>query len=40
MTGDVADTATKRFLEETGCRWLLKPFPLADLVRVAREVLP
>ena len=27
----------ERFLEESGCRWLAKPFRLRDLVRVARE---
>ena len=39
VTGDVAGTETERFLEETGCRWLAKPFRLGDLLRVAREVL-
>jgi DNA-binding response OmpR family regulator len=39
MTGDVAGTEAGRFLEETGCRWLAKPFRLRDLVRAAREVL-
>jgi len=38
-TGDVAGTDAERFLEETGCRWLAKPFRLADLVRAAREVI-
>ncbi len=37
-TGDVAGTDAERFLEETGCRWLAKPFRLAELVRAAREV--
>lgn len=40
VTGDVAGTDAERFLEESGCRWLAKPFRLADLLRVAREVLP
>ena len=39
VTGDVAGTEAERFLEETGCRWLAKPFRLGDLLRVAREVL-
>jgi PAS domain S-box-containing protein len=39
VTGDVAGTDAERFLEETGCRWLAKPFRLADLLRAAREVL-
>lgn len=37
VTGDVAGTDAERFLEESGCRWLAKPFRLRDLVRVARE---
>jgi signal transduction histidine kinase/ActR/RegA family two-component response regulator len=39
VTGDVAGTDAEKFLEESGCRWLAKPFRLADLVRVAREAL-
>jgi signal transduction histidine kinase/CheY-like chemotaxis protein len=39
VTGDVAGTEAEQFLEESGCRWLAKPFRLADLVRAAREVL-
>lgn len=39
VTGDVAGTEAERFLEDTGCRWLLKPFRLADLLRAAREAL-
>jgi signal transduction histidine kinase len=39
VTGDVVGTEAERFLEETGCRWLAKPFRLADLLRSAREVL-
>ena len=31
VTGDVAGTDAEKFLEETGCRWLAKPFRLADL---------
>ncbi|MGE0449724.1 MAG: ATP-binding protein [Vicinamibacterales bacterium] len=39
VTGDVAGTDAEQFLEESGCRWLAKPFRLSDLVRVTREVL-
>ena len=38
VTGDVAGTDAERFLEESGCRWLLKPFRLGDLLKVAHEV--
>jgi signal transduction histidine kinase len=39
MTGDVAGTEAGRFLEDSGCRWIPKPFRLRDLVRAAREAL-
>ena len=39
VTGDVAGTDAERFLEETGCRWLSKPFRLGDLLRAARDML-
>jgi signal transduction histidine kinase/CheY-like chemotaxis protein len=39
VTGDVVGTDAERFLEESGCRWLAKPFRLADLLRAARELL-
>jgi signal transduction histidine kinase len=39
VTGAVAGTDAERFLEETGCRWLSKPFRLGDLLRAAREAL-
>jgi signal transduction histidine kinase len=39
VTGDVAGTEAERFLEETGCRWLPKPFRLKDLLKVAGEIL-
>jgi two-component system NtrC family sensor kinase len=39
VTGDVVGAEAGRFLEETGCRWLAKPFRLADLLRTARDVL-
>ena len=38
VTGDVAGTEAERFLEETGCRWLPKPFRLKDLLKVAGEI--
>ena len=37
VTGDVAGTDGEGFLEESGCRWLTKPFRLADLLRAVRE---
>ena len=36
VTGDVAGTDAERFLEESGCRWLAKPFRLGDLLRAVR----
>jgi two-component system NtrC family sensor kinase len=39
VTGDVAGTEAERFLENSGCRWIPKPFRLRDLVRVAIETL-
>jgi CheY-like chemotaxis protein len=39
VTGDVAGTDAERFLGETGCRWLSKPFRLGDLLRAARDTL-
>ena len=39
VTGDVAGTEAERFLEESGCRWLAKPFRLKDLLRTARDML-
>ena len=38
VTGDVAGTEAERFLEESGCQWLAKPFRLADLLKVAADV--
>jgi signal transduction histidine kinase/CheY-like chemotaxis protein len=38
VTGDVAGTDAERFLVESGCRWLPKPFRLSELLRVVREV--
>ena len=39
VTGDVAGTEAERFLEESGCRWLAKPFRLSELLRAVRETL-
>jgi CheY-like chemotaxis protein len=39
VTGDVAGTEAENFLQESGCRWLAKPFRLGDLLRTAREIL-
>ena len=39
VTGDVAGTEAEKFLQESGCRWLAKPFRLGDLLRTAREML-
>jgi CheY-like chemotaxis protein len=39
MTGDVAGTDAESFLEGSGCRWLAKPFRLADLLRAVKESL-
>jgi CheY-like chemotaxis protein len=38
VTGDVAGTDAERFLEESGSRWLAKPFRLKDLLRSAAEL--
>ena len=35
----MAGTEAEAFLEQSGCRWLAKPFRLRELVRVAREVI-
>jgi len=37
VTGDVAAADAGQFLEESGCRWLAKPFRLGDLLRAVRE---
>jgi two-component system NtrC family sensor kinase len=39
VTGDVAGTDAERFLEDSGCRWLAKPFRLSELLRAVRETL-
>ncbi len=38
VAGDVVTADAEAFLEDSGCRWLRKPYRLADLLRVAREV--
>lgn len=38
VTGDVAGTEAEQFLEQSGCRWLAKPFRLSELLRTVREV--
>jgi signal transduction histidine kinase len=37
VTGEVAGTDAEVFLEESGCRWLAKPFRLADLLGTVRD---
>jgi CheY-like chemotaxis protein len=39
VTGDVAGTDAEKFLEQSGCRWLAKPFRLGDLLRMLKETL-
>jgi two-component system NtrC family sensor kinase len=39
VTGDVAGTDAEKFLEESGCRWLGKPFRLGDLLRAVKDTL-
>ena len=39
VTGAVAGPEAERFLEESGCRWLAKPFRLGDLLRNVRDAL-
>ena len=39
VTGDVAGAETEHFLQETGCRWLAKPFRLRDLLQATRDLL-
>ena len=38
-TGDAAGTDAERFVEDSGCRWLARPFRLADLPRAVRDAL-
>jgi PAS domain S-box-containing protein len=37
LTGDVAATDAERLLEDSGCRWLARPFRLGDLMRAIRD---
>jgi CheY-like chemotaxis protein len=37
VTGDVAGTEAEKFLDESGCQWLAKPFRLADLLRAVKD---
>jgi len=37
VTGDVAGTDAEQFLNDSGCRWLAKPFRLGDLLQAVRE---
>jgi len=37
VTGDLADAEAEEFLEESGCRWLAKPFRLGELLRAVRD---
>ena len=39
VTGDVVGTDAERFLADSGCRWLAKPFRLGELLRIAKEVM-
>ena len=39
VTGDVIGTDAERFLADSGCRWLAKPFRLGELLRLAKEVI-
>src|SRR4029450_9910287 len=39
VTGDVAGSEAEKFLQESGCRWLAKPFRLGDLLKTARDIL-
>ena len=39
VTGDVSATDAERFLAESGCRWLVKPFRIGDLLRAVRDTL-
>ena len=39
VTGDVVGAEAERFLAESRCRWLAKPFRLNELLRITRESL-
>jgi signal transduction histidine kinase len=36
VTGDIAGTDAEKFLRDSGCRWLEKPFRLADLLQAVK----
>jgi DNA-binding response OmpR family regulator len=37
VTGDVAGTDAETFLQQSGCRWLAKPFRLGELLKAVRD---
>jgi CheY-like chemotaxis protein len=37
VTGEVVGADVQHFLEESGCRWLAKPFRLGDLLQEVRR---
>ena len=39
VTGDAATADAERFLAESGCRWLVKPFRIGELLRAVRDTL-
>ena len=39
LTGDTLSPETERFLQQSGCRYLAKPFTAADSRRVVRQAL-
>ena len=39
VTGDVIGSDAERFLADSRCRWLAKPFRLSELLRIAKEVM-
>ena len=39
VTGDVIGPDAERFLADSRCRWLAKPFRLNELLRLAKEVM-
>ena len=40
LTGDTVSRETLAFFEQTGVRWLTKPFRAADVRRIIQQVLP
>jgi signal transduction histidine kinase/BarA-like signal transduction histidine kinase len=39
VTEDIADIDAERFLADSGCRWLVKPFRTADLLRAVSDTI-